>query len=724
VAGLLLSSLIAAPAATQEPTAPAATYEGSAEVGVVEVPVQVIRDGKPVRGLTQADFTVFAAKQKQPLLGFEVVDLSLLDAATPAPVAAPVTVDLPAAGRRHFLFLFDLSSADPHALGRAQDAALDVVRTALTPADLAAVAVYSPARGAKVLLAFTTDRAQLELALETLGSSELVEHRADWLGLTIGFSRDKLRVSQTMGGRPGGAPGGDEGADSGPSGRQIAQQEVMKALVEVQQQEERGQAQNEQQRAQNFSRSLRDMADLMQRIDGRKYVVLLSEGFDSAALLGDQKKAATNLETDEDGQSIILRGDSNMRFGSSKLQSSFRQTIEEMRRADCVVHAIDIGRASSGTRAIDSELTEVGAGDPQLNRRGEETLFALANGTGGSLYRNFNDVGAAMRKVLDVSAVTYLLTIPAPQTTATDGYVPLRVEVRGTKASEVSARAGFYTKPTALQQMAMAERLRIGAQVIEGRAGGDVKAATIGVPLPMGDAGGTACAVVEVDGASLLYGHVGDMVSAEVMVYAFDKAGTIHAVARQLVGLDLTKVGDKLRGTGFKLFANLDLPAGEYQLRTLVRNTISNRYGIAVAPLVVPAEGAGTALAGVFLEPPGRDWLLVRDTTSERPFAYPFTVGEKVMVPAAAPKLHAGEAATLWIEAPTDAAALEGVVKRGDGAVATNAALQLGERAQSASADRMLATFSPAGLPPGGYTLEVRVPGSAAAPRSLSFSVE
>ncbi|HET9767105.1 MAG TPA: hypothetical protein VFS60_09665, partial [Thermoanaerobaculia bacterium] len=298
-------------------------------------------------------------------------------------------------------------------------------------------------------------------------------------------------------------------------------------------------------------------------------------------------------------------------------------------------------------------------------------------------------------------------------------------EVRGTKASEVTARAGFYTKPTAIQQMAMAERLRIGAQVLEGRAGGDVKGATIGVPLPAGDAGGTACAVVEVDGPSLLYGHVGDMVSAEVMVYAFDKTGAIRSVARQLVGLDLTVVGEKLRATGFKLFANLDLPPGEYELRTLVRNTVSTRYGVSVAPLVVPSEGAGASLAGVFVEPPGRDWLLVRDTSSGRPFAYPFTLGERVMVPSAAPRLHAGEPATLWIEAPTDAAALEGVVKRGDGAVAANAAaLQLGERAQSPAADRLLATFSPTGLAPGGYTLEVRVPGSTAAPRSLAFTIE
>ncbi|HXT21409.1 MAG TPA: VWA domain-containing protein [Thermoanaerobaculia bacterium] len=721
MAGLLFSCCVSAPVAAQEEP-PAATYQGSAEVEVVEVPVQVVRDGKPVRGLQQADFTVFAGKQKQPLLGFEVVDLSMLDATSATPTG-PAGVDLPAAGRRHFLFLFDLSSADPHALGRAQDAALEVVRTALTPTDFGAVAVYSPARGARVLLAFTSDREQLELALTTLGSSELVEHRSDWLGLSLGFAREKLRMVEQHGAGPPTGSGGEGGSGAG-SAREIALQEMVRTLVDLQGEEERGQAANTERRAQSFTRSLQDLAELMQRLDGRKYVVLLSEGFDSRVLLGDQRQAERSLETSDDDQRAILRIDSERRFGSSKLQSSFRHAIEEMRRADCVVHAIDIGRITSGGRDVAADLVETtgapGQQAPQPVRGGEETLFALANGTGGALYRNFNDVGAAMRKVLDVSSVTYLLTIPAPHATDETGFVSLRVEVRGAKPSEVSARGGFYANPTPLQQLAAAERLRIGAQVLEGRAGGAVHTAMVGVPLADGSG---ACAVVEVDGASLLEGHVGDMVSAEVMVYAFDQAGAIRAVARQLVGMDLNVVGTKLRGTGFKLFANLDLPAGEYQLRTLVRNTVSTRYGIAVAPLVVPGAKAGASLAGVFVEPPGRDWLLVRDTGAGQPLAYPFTLGERVVVPAAAPTLRAGETATLWIEAPAGSS-LEGVVKRGDGAVAASAPLRLGERTPEAAAERLLATFSPTGLPPGGYTLEVRAPGTATPASSLSFSVE
>jgi VWFA-related protein len=719
------ASPAAEPAATEPPATPAAgSFSGTAEVSVVEVPVQVVRDGQPVRGLAAADFTVFSGKQRQPLLGFEVIDVGLVDA-TNAVAISPI--DVPVAGRRHFLFLFDLSTSDPHALGRAQDAALEVVHTALNPVDVAAVATYSPARGARVLLAFTSDRAQLELALSTLGSSELVEHRSDWLGLALGFAKDKVKMAErTLPGSGGDGPAA-EARSAANQGRQMAQQELVRQIADAKEQEERGQNANEEQRAQNFTRSLRDLAELMQRLDGRKYVILLSEGFDSRVLLGDQRRAQRNLQTSDDDMNAILRTESERSFGSSKLQASFRRAIEEMRRADCLVHAIDIGRISSGGRDVAGELNEAATGEPQAplpTRRGEETLFTLANGTGGALYRNFNDVGSAMRKVLDVSSVTYLLTIPAPKGSPGEGFVPLRVEVRGAKASEVSARAGFYATPTPLQQAATAERLRIGAEVLEGRAGGAVRAAALGVPLP---GGGGACAVIEVDGRSLLEGHVGDMASADVTVYAFDRAGTIHAVARQLVGLDLNVVGEKLRGAGFKLFAGLDLPAGEYQLRALVRNTISGRYGIAVAPLVVlPGAGARTTLAGAFVEPTAGGWLLVRETSSGRPLSYPFTLGERVLVPAAAPHLRGGDSVTVWVEAPAGTAALEGLVKRADGAVAASAPLQLGERAPdaTAAAERLLATFSPANLPPGGYTLEVRVPGSGAVASGLPFVVE
>src|SRR5262245_55996354 len=117
----------------------AQTFTGATEVTVVEVPVQVVKDGEPVRGLTANDFEIYDGRKKVPVTGFEVLDLA------GAPGGARTEAQIPASARRHFLMLFDLSFSEPSALARARDAAKDVVKT-LHPTDLVPVATYSSIR--------------------------------------------------------------------------------------------------------------------------------------------------------------------------------------------------------------------------------------------------------------------------------------------------------------------------------------------------------------------------------------------------------------------------------------------------------------------------------------------------------------------------------------------------------------------------------------------------
>ena len=716
LAALLLAAGATALRAAAESATPAAgTFKGSADVAVVEVPVQVIRGGQPVRGLTAADFTVWAGKQQQKIVGFETMDVDALQAA-----GAPAVNRLPSSSRRHFLFLFDLAQATPVSLVRAQRAALQMLER-LSPADLAGVATYSPARGPRVVLGFTSDRAQIDLALRTLGSTELAETRPDWLGLTLGQARSDLasvdtatrKVFEVMG--PDGEPV-DKVDPALESARTLF--ESMQDLAPM---EDRANQAAARDRARNFARGMSDLGTLLESVAGRKHVLLLSEGFAADLLTGRAGNDSRPKDNDEDTAEEIYRTDSEIRFGSGRLQNQLRELAEAMKRADCVIHSVDIAGLQGEGREINSEVGAVRDHDVAHAGSGNDSLFFLAKETGGTFYRNYNDLAAAMSGVLKATAVTYVLSIQPGPIESKDGYVPLRVEVKGAGRGEVSARPGYYALAPPGAQQQTRERMRIAAEVLEGKAGGAVHTAALAVPLS-GKSG--ACAVVEVDGASLLEGHVGDMVSAEVTVYAFDKAGSIAAIARQLVGLDLRVVGDKLRASGFKLFAGLDLGPGEYELRALVRNTVSNHYGIAVAPLVLPPREGQATLAGVFVEPPGRDWLLVRDSGAAQPLAYPFMLGDKVVVPAAAPHLHTGQPATLWVEAPSGAQGFEAVVKRADGGVAATSPLQLGERKPTAAAERLLATFSPAGLQPGGYTLEVRVAGTAGAASSVPFTIE
>src|SRR6185295_11512816 len=142
-----------------------------------EVPVQVVRDGEPVRGLTAGDFEVWEGRRKLPVTGFETLDLS-------AAGAAPRTAAAPAAARRHFLLLFDLAFSEPKFILRARRAAAGLLAH-LHPTDLVAVATYSAGRGPQLVLGFTADRRQLDSALATLGLPDLIVRPVDPLRLVL-----------------------------------------------------------------------------------------------------------------------------------------------------------------------------------------------------------------------------------------------------------------------------------------------------------------------------------------------------------------------------------------------------------------------------------------------------------------------------------------------------------------------------------------------------------
>src|SRR5579863_1101269 len=161
-----LSLLQAAPAAPNH-------FGDVTQVTAVEIPVQVVRDGEPVRGLTVKDFEVTEGRKSLPIVGFDVVDLT----SSAAPTAS-ATAAMPIAARRHFLFFFDLSNAEPRSVVLARAAAMDLVTKEITPTDLVAVATYSNV-GPKLVLNFTSDRRQVARAIDHLGLPQLIDRNPD-----------------------------------------------------------------------------------------------------------------------------------------------------------------------------------------------------------------------------------------------------------------------------------------------------------------------------------------------------------------------------------------------------------------------------------------------------------------------------------------------------------------------------------------------------------------
>ncbi|HWM91761.1 MAG TPA: VWA domain-containing protein [Thermoanaerobaculia bacterium] len=714
---ILILALAAVAAQAQQ------TFTEVTDVVVVEVPVQVLRDGEPVRGLTSADFEVYEGRKKLPVTGFEVLDLTVSE----APAAADKTFQAarPIAARRHFLLLFDLAFSSPKALAQARQAAEDLIE-GLHPVDLVAVASYLPSKGPQLLLGFTSDKAQIANALSLLGKPQMFDRMPDPLRLVLGA------------GAPGGGGGGASGSGSGAAGgRSSARKEAIAeafddpsgTFTSMLEAETGRAARSAQQKAiAAMSRAFADLAKTMAALYGRKYVVLFSEGFDSAVYQGTANMDEQLTMAAESAFGQIWGVDNEQRFGSTKSANDLEKMLEEFRRADCVIQSVDIGG-----------LRERGGPESQWVG-GRDSLFLMADSTGGELYENFNDLSAAMGQMLKRTSVTYVLAFQ-PEAIKRDGnYHRLRVEVKNApKGTRVVHRPGYYAPKPFGEQSATERMLQTAQQVVSGVENGAIPISVLAAAFPTASpAAGQESYVpvlVEVDGPSLLAGHpAGKPLPAEIYVYAMNHNGTVVDYVTQSLGLDLAKVEPALRQSGIKFFGHLDLPPGDYSVRVLVRNGATGTAGLKVATVSVPAFAASdpVLLPAFFPEPAGK-WLIVREAAQEgdRQVPYPFMAGEEPYIPASLPAVGPGEEAPVALvgyhlrdgdlQAEARILTAEG---REAGAGEVRVVRRFGRGADGA--DRVAAAFKAPRLKPGEYLLMITLtdPSGAAETSVTPFVVK
>jgi VWFA-related protein len=668
-------------------------FTETTEVVVVEIPVQVVKDGQPVRGLTVNDFEVLDGRKKQEIVGFEVLDL----AAPAAPQQQQLTV--PAAARRHFLMLFDLTFSEPKSIVQARKAARDVVDE-LHPTDLVAVATYSSSNGPQLLLGFTPDRQQIATAVETLGAPKLLERSPDPLRLVVSETEAGFRQTGGLG-----PASGNEQQQEVRAAREEAVSEYVQTIAEA---SARANRSNQEKLVTALTRSFADLAKLMSSVEGRKYVVYLSEGFDSTLATGAVDDTRQQEMNDAALSGEVWNVSSDERFGSTEALNDIEKMLEEFRRADCVIQAVDIG----GLRGTDG-------GDAPRRASGRDSLFQMAKSTGGELYENFNDLSAAMGQMLQRTGVTYVLAIQPDKLKHDGSYRKLKVELKGAaaKGARVVHRPGYYAPKPYTAQSPLEKLLQTANQLTSGEESGAVASSVLAAPFRVSGDKAYVPVVVEIDGPSFLGNTTGTTLPVEIYIYALDDTGAVHDFVTQTFGLDLTKAAPALRQSGVKFFGDVDLLPGKYSLRVLVRNGITGASSLRVVDLEVPsfAKGDTALLPPFFPEPAGR-WLMTRENQEpgqpQKP--YPFMQKDQPYIPASKPVLAAGQEAAVSLVAynlGTGDLKADAKVMTLDGKEVGTGQIKVlaREGGGAAGPDRLAATFRPPSLQPGEYVLQVTV---------------
>ena len=681
------AGLLPGAGAAQEAPPPPGPVRETAEVALVEVPVRVTdRDGRPLSGLTHKDFTLLDDGRPQQILGFDAIDLA--EKVHPGSGQA-----LPPAARRRFLILFDFSFARPKSVVAARRAARELVLHGLGENDLAAVATYSVERGVRLLATFSSDRAQVARAIETLGfevPSELPDP------LAFAFDTTALR----------GGAGANEPSERGGTraGDLIDALQTMSSLHRARADEyARG-------RVRHLVQSFRDLAQTLDAVEGRKDVIYLSEGFSGRYLVGEN-------ETEQEKQWLIQgevwKVDADKRFGSSSLRSELGEMGEIFRRSDTVMHAVDI----AGIRNENSAETEAFPLDPTQI---ENSLYEIASGTGGDVFRNANDLGGQLSRLMSQTSVVYVLAFRPNRSGREGRFHKLQVKV-AVGGARVSARAGYYER-RGFRHLTPLERSLSAADVIANEIPvRDIRTRVLAAPFATSETAAAVPVLLEIPGADFLQGEGGDRTGLEVYVYASDQDNRLADYFVQTVGVDLTNSREKLKSGGFKYYGELALPPGTYRLRALVRNADTGRMGLSVSTLRVPAFSARQPylLAPMFLEQKG-EWLELqgRSRIAAGTAGYPvLALGSESFAPAALPEVPPGTASRVCLVAYNfgpagDAEVLKvgGQILLEDGRPLSDGALSvLARSAPETDGKRMLLLSfqAPAGLAPGRYGLRI-----------------
>ena len=679
-------------------------FEETAHVVVVDVPVNVTdRDGEPVRDLEREDFVLLDDGTSREIVAFETVDLEFLQ--TSEPSAAAQDSVLPSAARRHFLIVFDLTFSSTHSILRARHAVREIALSGLHPTDLVAVATFSLEAGPEILVTFTPDRAQVARAIDTLGARDLVA-RGNLDPLRFLIDSPGYAESTLLGGISG---SGSSSSNARPSGLVTPQGGLERAvqahLSAIGKRFDRSRKGIERGRIGSWSSGLADLARALNSVDGRKHVILLSEGFDSRLLLGHEPGSALRQSDNQ----ALMRGDtylvdSDDTYGNTALQRQIDQMVQEFRRADCIVQTVDIGGLRTG-----------GGASGEASRRGQESLFYFANETGGELFKDANDLEKQLSEVLKRNSVTYVLSFWPTGIEADGAFHRVRVELKDEKKRyRVAHRAGFYAPRPFADLHPLEKNLLASDAIASAFPRQELSLDVLAVPFRASEQGSYVPVILEVGGAALLDDHSGSSLDVEIYGYVSDESGEMKDFFSQWLTLDLDQVREGLERGGLKYYGHLDLQPGRHLVRVLVRNAQNGRTAVKTANIQVPEFGSGSPvlLPPLFPEEQGR-WLLVReneDRLAGDSVVYPFTVKGEAYIPAVRPQVRQGEERQVCLVAYNLG---EGDLEISSRVTTEDGQPFIGGRLSQAARtptgipdyDKILLTFATGDMPPGQYTL-------------------
>jgi VWFA-related protein len=558
----------------QEPPEGRPVFPAGTELVTVDA-VVVDREGAPVTGLRESDFSLLEDGIRQAIVAFEAVD-------RPAPAAAPVPASAEAKApprvssnrgastraARSFVVVFD----DLH-LGMAE---------AVRARDAVAVFLRSTADGDRVTLVATGGASWWH--------AQMPDGREGLLKI-VGRLRGRARTAEL-------------------TSEPMTDHEAMRIdrdgdpLV-------LGHVTRRWQAVATDVLSLRDPDEIPSRVKAAAARIFLDVERRSLETLDVLVRALASLAEVRGRKSVLLVSGG---FVHDPHLAGFRDTVAESRRANAAIYFVD----ARGLVALGSDFTaearaptdiqdmSLALGDVSAGSEGSESLAA---DTGGFSVKNRNDLASGVRAIARESSSYYLLGY-APPERRRDGFRRIEVKV-AREGVRVRARRGYYATTSRDRQRPRDVALQRALDSPFDLEGIPLRAiAHVFGPQPGGV--GRVLITTEVDVRVLDLREEGGA-SVDTLEYrlvaAHRETGALHRGDQRVLLKLRPEARERLLRTWLPITSEARLAPGRYQARVVVVDANGGRAGSVSLDFDVPSlEGlriSTPVLSDRLREPPG-----------------------------------------------------------------------------------------------------------------------
>jgi VWFA-related protein len=505
------------------------------KVNVVLVPV-VVRDaaGLPVGNLTQEDFQLFDKGKRQTISSFSVLQRgkdapkigSGAVAATPGELG-------PAAGQslrpeRHIVYVFDDLNITFGDLAGLREAALRHFRSGFPVTDRAAIHTFS----GRTTLEFTSDETKLEETVIKLRLQPRMGHGAGTPCPDVSYYLADLIINKD-----------DRQALEAVTQQTMACAHLGRVLAQnVAESAARRELFIGEQDTRVSLETLKKAIRLLAQMPGQRLIVLASPGF----------FAQTSNEISAVGGVLDLAARSNVIVSALDARGLYTKGLMEASR----------GNSPSNLEQQYYHQSALASGD---------VLADLAEGTGGTLFHNNNDLTVGFARIAAAPEFSYLLGFSPAALKADGSFHALKIRLPNHKGVRVQARHGYYAlKPDRAEDAAAAE---IHEAVFSREETRDIPVG-VRMQLSKSETGDPRLGVVvKVDVRSLPFRKMNGRNRDSLIVVSvlFDREGGYVAGTRKTVNLALRDETLTHLDSGISAPSDFDVKPGTYLVRVVVR---------------------------------------------------------------------------------------------------------------------------------------------------------